>query len=152
MYATPYTIAEFRYTIGAAEASASARASCLCYSATYYVPDVYDNAAWACAQYPTGTASADTRLVAVATAAAAVTASQTRSDGFCGRIGNVRVGASYATFGQFTPTVTATSTPTVAATMTGVMVTGSASKVAAGRLGGVEGGALALAVAVVALI
>ena len=143
------SLLDLSYTVGAAEAADEARASCLCYSSAYYVPDVYDNAAWACAQYPTATASADTVLVAAATAAAAVTAQQTRSHGFCWHVGNVRAGASYATFGQVAPTPTVMATPTETATTTSAM--GSAIKGAAGRLGGVEGGALARAVVVVAV-
>jgi hypothetical protein len=69
----------------------SARASCLCYSSSYYVPAVYDDAAWACAGY-TGTSAS---LTAAATAAA-------ETDGFCSGMGNVRPAAPTATFGQFT--------------------------------------------------
>ncbi|MCJ1383397.1 hypothetical protein MMC17_006511 [Xylographa soralifera] len=116
--ATPYTsifVGGMTIRVNAAEASDiadTARASCLCYSSAYWVPGVYDDAAWACAGYITDSrdhTSTDSTLAAAATAAAAVA---TQSQGFCASVGPVRVGASFATFGEFTAAATSTTTPT----------------------------------------
>ena len=141
-------------TLGAnaAEASDIARASCLCYSSAYWVPNVYDDVAWACAAYTTDKGdsnSADATLAAAATAAAAL---PTQTPGFCASVGPVRPGATFATFGEFTAAaVTSTSMP---APTPGVTSAPGGSTGAAGRLFAVrkEAWAQAAAVAVVAAL
>jgi len=106
------------------------------------VPEVYDDAAWACGGYTTAT-SPNSALAAVATKAA-------ETFGFCSSIGNVRIGASTATFGQFTATPTPSVTPIVTPTTS---TTGTNSTGAAVRLpGGVKEVWAAAVVVVVALV
>lgn len=102
------------------------------------MPEAYDDAAWACGGYTTVT-SPNSALAAAATEAA-------ETSGFCSSIGNVRTGASTATFGQFTTTPTPSVTPTsMPTTSTG----GTTSTGAAVRLPGGVREVWALAVVVV---
>ncbi|MCJ1401537.1 hypothetical protein MMC11_004753 [Xylographa trunciseda] len=152
--ATPYTLGVVGgITLGAnaAEASDTARASCLCYSSAYWVPNVYDDVAWACAGYTSDNgdfSSADATLAAAATAAAAVA---TQTPGFCASVGPVRPGASFATFGEFTAAVTSPSMPAPTPAVTSAS---GGSTGAAGRLFAVkkEAWAQAAAVAIMAAL
>lgn len=78
--------------------TSSALASCACYSVNYYVPDVLDSAAKACAGFTSASISANpsTSLNALATSAS-------KMEGFCSHMGNLR-SLSSAQFGQATAT------------------------------------------------
>jgi hypothetical protein len=113
---TPYTFTLLgTHTVdssAASEDAVTARASCLCYSASYYVPQVYDDAAWICAG-----ASENPKLAGAANLAA-------QTDSFCSSIGNVRH-AVEATFGQFTPTATLAPAPAASSPVNGKTGAGS---------------------------
>lgn len=134
---------------------ASIRASCLCYSSDYWVPEVYDNAAWVCAGYTTGDASFMVAATSASSAAAAVITRMygtgwTTESGFCESIGAVRTDAPFATFGQYA--MVATTTP--AATSTSAAASSTTASGAVRRAFRVEKGpcaclaAMALAAAV----
>ncbi|MCJ1425138.1 hypothetical protein MMC29_003026 [Sticta canariensis] len=126
------------------ELASSARASCLCYPSSYYVSYVYDDAAFACAGY---TNDANNSTSAAVSFTSAATTATTQTEGFCSSIGNIRLDASSAPFGQYTaatPTPTPTSTPSATAT-------GGGRTSAARRSYKAKGGVWAAAAAVVAL-
>lgn len=86
------------------EESTSVKVSCLCYSSTYYVPYVYDDAANVCGGHPatpTGIGTSNATIASLASVAS-------QSAGFCSDHGNVR-NAPVTTFGGYTA---AASTPT----------------------------------------
>jgi hypothetical protein len=126
-------------TIDASSASSLAettRASCLCYSASYFVPAAYDQAAWACAAFTDKAALAST----------ASDAAETQN--LCSNVGDVRHAFKTATFNQYPAATAASTTPATASK------TAAPSKAAADRAFGADGGAWvgAAAVAVVAAL
>lgn len=99
----PYTTS-FPNASAASQIANSARASCLSYSASYYVPDVYDEAVSACA----GDTRDANNFPSAADSFASAAANETAD--FCSKIGNVRTSAPSTTFGGFAVAATATST------------------------------------------
>jgi hypothetical protein len=133
----PHEFSVLTVTVTPTTTAQSVEASCLCYSSSYWVPDVYDDAASACAGYLSDSSTAGSgeiiynfvngwSLESSTIMYSALATSASQFTGLCSSAGNVQPGATSANFAEFSPT--STPVPKSSASSTASEVTSSARR------------------------